>query len=160
MKYKILLSLCFTLLFSCSGLKNKKKLPWHSQFLPIELQNMYLNMPFKKFCNVKQTKKMERVENSFRVELSELTPFPNIRKITYYIDKENSMPFYEIIIEYNADFDIKTYLDQKFGPPNKRKEWQFDSKEGFNIKIWIYEHKLVYVGTIKGTEWFDNDKWQ
>ena len=68
------------------------------------------------------------------------------------------MPLYEYIIDYHSAEKRDEFVAANLGKPNNEEEWVFDSKEGFKIKAWLFENKLVVAGLIKDTEWYeDND---
>jgi len=155
MKKLIFLLLILFLITSCSIFKSfKKEVHFQTQYLPEQFQDLYLNMPFSEFEKTRNINKMERSDiMSFRISYEEHNPENNINNVTYYIDNEGNLPLYELIIEYNQNFDLTNYIKNKYGSPNFGTEWLYDSKEGFMIKIWTFDNKLVIAGAIKGTEW-------
>lgn len=126
------------------------------KYIPEELNDLYLGMPFAEFSTKKDITAMERSDLfSFRFQLIEEFKDPNIKEVTYYFENENNpqKPLYEMIIEYESEFDLPMYIQEKYGPPNHEDEWRFDSQEGFEIMVWSFDSKLVIAGKIKGTEW-------
>jgi hypothetical protein len=51
---------------------------------------------------------------------------------------------------------LQNYAISKYGSPNFQKEWSFKSNEGFDIRVWTFESKLVIAGLIAGTEYNSN----
>ena len=125
-----------------------------AKYLPDQFSKLYLGMTLKDFCKVKDVNKMTiSTISSFRTEYEEQINDKTYKSVVYYLDNDNNHPLYELIIEYQSSFDLANYISTKYGNPNSGSNWIFDSGEGFKIKIWTFDYKLVITGVIKGTEW-------
>lgn len=142
------------LLGSCTATKKQTTQPRsQAQILLEQFQNLRLNMPYTEFAKLQKNLSERSDIMTFRVTYEEEKPNKNIRHVIYYFDNQGNLPLYEIIIEYEEDFDLAKFLKTKYGTPNSGKDWIYDSNEGFKIKVWTFDHKLVIAGIIKGTEW-------
>ena len=92
---------------------------------------------------------------SFRKEFVEDINAEGIKKIIYYFDTDNHKPFYETIIVYDNEKKRDEEATRLLGPPNSENatEWELNSRQGYIIKAWKFENKLVLAAQIKGTEW-------
>jgi serine/threonine protein kinase len=119
--------------------------------------NLYLGMAYDNFQKLKSVDQMQRsTQLDFRTELTETVEDEQIESITYYFDNDGNQPLYEFIIKYKPDFNLQNYAISKYGSPNFQKEWSFKSNEGFDIRVWTFESKLVIAGLIAGTEYNSN----
>lgn len=128
------------------------------QYLPVDFKNLYFGMSMDEFKKIRGVE-IARSGGSmdFRVEYTEsMFKNPLIKEVTYYFDAENHYPLYELIITYaNADERDKVAA-RYLGSPNNGDEWRFPSGEGFDIKAWKFDNKLVIIGKLLGTEWDNN----
>ena len=77
-----------------------------------------------------------------------------IKELTLYFDNEGTFPLYEFIIDYKEIAERDKVANELYGKPNfKEKEWKFDSGEGYPIRVWTYQNKLIIAGFMPGTEW-------
>ena len=142
-----------------SGITVKDSWNIKKQYLPEYFSDLYLGMPYEEFLFIKGKLKKHLADlMSFRFELEERINRNGIRDVIYYFGKTDTKPLYELIIEYEKNFDLQKYLLQKYGNPNHGNEWRFDNGEGVIIMIWTFRNKLVIAGAIKGTEWYHSSK--
>lgn len=129
-----------------------------AKYLPRQVSNLHLGMPFREFKTIRNVPPTEEnAENNdlfdFRTELTESLQDNEVKAVTYYFAKDGDEPLYEIILEYHGGFDVRGYAVSRFGAPNYKDEWRFDSGEGFGIMLWVFNNKLIIAGAIKGTAW-------
>jgi len=110
------------------------------KYLPKEVSNLYLGMKLDEFKKKKDMSKIDLDEGTYVTYAIEKYSGDNIIGIRYQFDGDKLL--YEFIIEYSPKTDIKKEFAVKFGEPNDGEEWNFDSKAGFNIKIWVYQNRL------------------
>lgn len=125
------------------------------RMLPVEFKKLWFGMSLAEFQK-KQKKKVAFLGQDlmeFRVEGKLVKAKGKFKEVVYYFDNEGNKPFYEIIIEYIDQSSRNADATKYLGEPNDGDQWVFDSGEGFKIKAWIFENKLVYAAMIKGTEW-------
>jgi len=151
----ICIIMSITILTSCSRINTiSRGHKAQMKLLPAQFSKLYLGMPLDRFSKIKNLNKLTRSTiMSFRDVYEETPHDKHIKEVTYYFDKDNNMPLYELIIEYKPDFDLASFITDKYGSPNSGEEWLFDSGEGFKIRIWTFDKKLVIAGLIKDTEW-------
>lgn len=149
----ILVMIC--LLLGCSG---SKKIHSHQKkYLPPELQHLYFGMPFTDFSKIYTDISVNEImEFRKSVHIKDFTN--DIKELTVYFDNDANIPLYEFIIDY---YDV-TFRDDivalLYGKPNyNNDEWNFDSKEGYDIRIWTFNHKIVIAAFIAGTEWNEEE---
>jgi hypothetical protein len=124
------------------------------QYIPILLHETYLGMPFADFKKARMVIPVKDTNSKdFRIVYTETIDDNDIRKITYYFDKDNNQPLYQYIIEYNSFAKLQEVIQQKYGKKNDGSQWIFDSGEGFMISVWTFEKTLCIAGLIEGTEW-------
>lgn len=124
------------------------------KYFPDAFKNLYFGMPLTEFQKIKPDVKIPSDQiMSFRTEIVENNVSSIIDNVTYYFDNDGNKPLYELIIEYKNETDRNKEADQLLGRPNNGDEWKFDSKEGFDIKAWKFERKLVIIGALPKTEW-------
>jgi hypothetical protein len=147
--------LLFSLLLLSACISAKGPLvPNHNTLLPMELRDTYLGMELPAFEMVRNTRGMERSNlMEFRIQFVEAYEGGDLKEVTYYFDNEGKFPLYEYIIEYMPGVDVRKRALDMYGPPNNGNEWIFDSGEGFNIKIWTFDAKIVIAGVLPNTEW-------
>jgi hypothetical protein len=125
-------------------------------YLPICVAPSYLGMSFKKFKRKMNIKKMQKSSTfSFRDVYTHYNPCPDVKEITYYIDKDGDQPLYEYIIEYEEGIDVVELAEEMYGKANYEDEWLFSRDDLFDIRIWTFQNKIVIVGVIQQTEWVD-----
>lgn len=155
MKKMTIISLTLLLAFSACFLQRKAQKP-HQKYLPDEFRNVYFGMPLEEFEKLKKGTDLEQSDlMSFRISITEKKPEKAIKEVTYYFDNENEKPLYELIIEYKDATERDKVARELLGQPNSGEEWAFDTGEGFLIKAWKFDKKLVVVGELPGTEWND-----
>jgi hypothetical protein len=124
------------------------------QYIPKLLHGTYLGMPFADFSKIIMVMpEKDSSQSDFRIVFIETIEDNDIRKVTYYFDKDNNQPLYQYIIEYNSYPKLQELIQQKYGNKNDGSQWIFDSGEGFMISVWTFEKTLCIAGLIEGTEW-------
>ncbi|MFT5914640.1 MAG: hypothetical protein ACJAWV_000750 [Flammeovirgaceae bacterium] len=120
MKQKALFFLLFAIFFSaCKLSKNSSNSTrLHEKFLSSEVGESYLGMPKAEFLKIHT----ENIEISdmidFRTQITETFSAGDVKEITYYFDKNGSLPLYEYIIEFKDGIDVGTIVKSKLGEPN------------------------------------------
>lgn len=162
-KFSIIILLLVTVGFSYScrikkqaGSASITKQRIQLQYIPTLLHESYLGMPFSDFKKARMVlPDKDSNPNDFRIEYNEQIEGNDIKKLTYYFDKDNNQPLYEYIIEYRSQAKLQELMKQKYGKCNDGSQWIFDSGEGFLIRVWTSDSKLCIVGLIKDTEWLN-----
>jgi hypothetical protein len=128
------------------------------KYIPPMFHNVYLGMGLEDFKKARPKIKEAKSEYDFRIVYVEKAPTSYIKQVVYYFGSKGEKPFYEFIIEYTTeakrDQVAKQYLKRK---NVDGKEWKYDSKEGFLMKAWTFKAKLVIIGVIEGTEWWEDE---
>lgn len=89
----------------------------------------------------------------FRIEAKETEPGGDFNSITYYFDKEDNKPLYEIIVEFKTEELQLTYISKYLKAPNFEDKWKWKTKDGYTFKAWGFGKKLVFVLALPKTEW-------
>ncbi len=141
-------------IFSCSTSKVATQHKQQIKFIPKEFHNTYLGMPLDEF---KKQRKMAELykDEDFRTVFTEEPENDDIKTVAYYFGKKDAKPLYEYIIDFHSKAKRDEFVAANFGEPNNGDDWIFDSGEGFKIKAWQFQNKLVVVGIIPGTEWYE-----
>lgn len=122
-----------------------------TRYLHDYVSDLYLGMPYQEFSELKSQARLKRSQSSLS-QYIENVQRDGIRSIVYQFGDKAAQPLYEIIIEFEPDFKLQAYVDNKYGPPNHADEWRFNSQEGFVILVWTDDHKLNIAATLPGTE--------
>ena len=141
-------------LAGCSVPENLRGHEKQLKYLPDEWHNIYFGMPLEEA--VANRPDMEQVEqNDFRRVYLEPIHRYRIEEAYYYFDKEGEQPLYELILEFDSPFVRDDVAVELFGKPNynDKTEWRYPSGEGFDIRAWTVQRKLVIVGMLPNTEW-------
>lgn len=147
-----LLIFSFAFLVSCSSTKTAKQHQQQLRYLPKEFHNTYLGMPLADF-KVARKEAMLETEANWRTDFIEKHTKGDVKETTYYFGPKDKMPLYEYIIDYYDAAKRDKFVETNLGKPNSGEEWLFDSGEGFQVKAWLYQNKLVVTGIIKDTEY-------
>ncbi|MCF7793390.1 MAG: hypothetical protein K9N09_06545 [Candidatus Cloacimonetes bacterium] len=152
MKKRILLNVIVLITIVSCGFIAKHS--YQKTLLPKTLRNFYLGMELADFSKIKDLEKLEKYDAfNFRVEYAEKFKDAEIKEVTYYFTKEKPQILYEFIIEYQSNVNVPFLAKERYGKPNSDEEWLFDSREGFDIKIWTFNQTIVVAGKLPGTEW-------
>ena len=166
MKARIILGLIMIItISSCSSSKKTSKKgetpekvavnDGHSSsiYIPEELRHLYLGMPFKEFFSQYQAVSVSEIMQ-FRKSVVLKNYSDKIKELTLYFDNEGTFPLYEFIIDYKDVAERDKVINELYGKPNfKEKEWEFDSEEGYPVRVWTFENKIIVAGFMAGTEW-------
>ncbi len=124
--------------------------------IPAALAKYKLGMSLAKFKKIHPKAKVdESNQMTFRQVIVIKNPAVGISEVTFYFDSEDKNPLYEMIINYKSKVVRDNWITKNYGKPNNEKEWQWPSKEGFEVKAWKFEKSLVIVGVIEKTEYAD-----
>ncbi len=129
----------------------------HLQYFPLEVQQVRMGMSLQEFKQAHQGDDLD-IDNTmgFRISVTRAFPQGPISDIVYEFDAEGENPLYELIIRYREEVSADAVAARKYGPPNYEKsEWRFPTTDGFAIRVWTYQNKLIIVATIPGTEFAD-----
>jgi len=105
--------------------------------------------------NIKGLKKIEsgmdfRTECLYRVNES------GLNEITFYFDKDNHEPMYEIIMDFEDADTLATFIAKDLGPSNHPRledHWVMSvSTEGVAYILWRFENKIIFAANIPGSE--------
>jgi hypothetical protein len=130
--------------------------PGHTKYFPKELTSVYFGMPLATFQQTMDMSNMTTSNSmSFRISVTETRSSGPIETVIYEFDAEGNKPLYEMIIRYRLEYNNREIAKPLLGAPNHGEEWKFITAEGFNIRAWLYENKLILVGTLPGTEFGD-----
>ena len=136
--------------------ENNENHKQQQKFLPKVVKKLYFGMPMEEFALKKKrlpTDKLEREAIRYRW-LETFSQKSDIAAAVYYFDLDGNKPLYEIVLFYRNIPARTKFLEKTFGPPNYNEvEWKFPTGEGFILRAWNYEDRLVIVGAIEGTEW-------
>ena len=155
MKIKhIILLLPFCLLLALPAIAQKHKR--QQKYSPRLLRKLYLGMSLEEFAQRRPQLPPNQIKRQdFRYVWRQ--NFPSQKEVEsahYYFDAESTKPLYEIILTYRDLEARQKWINKHLGPPNHdESDWRFESGEGFIIRIWLYENKLIFAGEIPGTEW-------
>jgi hypothetical protein len=146
----LLLSMLFITINSFGQGKGQKK------YLPKQFQDVYFGMNFTNFKKVKNVEdmKMDSVSGP-RIEYIETEVDKEISEVTYYFTKDKKNILYEIIIQYEPDFDLESLIEKLFGLSITDEEFLLNCGESYKMKAWTFESTLVIAAKIKGTEWYE-----
>jgi hypothetical protein len=144
-------------IMSCSGSKKAAKqddnqkgteMPQNTgssskKYIPEEVGDLYFGMPFKEFIGKYQAASVSEIM-SFRKSVEFSNYSDDIKELTIYFDNEGSFPLYELIIEYRDVAVRDKVVEALYGKPNyENEEWQYDSGDGYPIRIWTFESKII-----------------
>jgi hypothetical protein len=129
-------------------------------YLPNGLEPFYMGMPYEDFLTVVGKEPRPNTDSSFRIEVTYRVQNQPFETIIFYFDLDGEMPLYEFILEFPGAFDIHRYAIERYGNPNFKDEWRFDTGKGYFVRIWtlrfLFKQRLVIAGTIPGTEQEDH----
>ncbi|MEM7039815.1 MAG: hypothetical protein AAF570_22775, partial [Bacteroidota bacterium] len=122
---------------------------------PKAFRKLYFGMSLEEFAKVK--KKLpsdDLVREKFRYRwLEKFGKKGDHLAAVYFFGEGEGKPLYEIVIYYKTIQARTKFLEKHFGPPNHNKvEWKFSTGEGFIMRAWNFEERLVIVGAVPGTE--------
>jgi hypothetical protein len=157
MMKQLLVILSTAFIFSCSSTKVAKEHKQQLNYIPNTFHNTYLGMPLSEFIKVRKNAVLA-TEEGFRTTYLEAFEEGDIKSVAYYFGTKGNLPLYEYVIDYHSKEMRDAFVKANLGEPNDGEEWRFDSKEGFKIKAWTFNNKLVVTGLIIDTEWYDDEK--
>ncbi len=64
------------------------------------------------------------------------------------------MPFYEMIIEFKDENEMKAFCSKNLKESSHRDGWKWTTKEGYAFKAWNFGKKLVLALALPSTEWW------
>jgi hypothetical protein len=105
--------------------------------------------------NIKGLKKMDPVMD-FRTECLYRVNESGLNDITFYFDKDNHEPLYEIIMDFEDADTLATFIAKDLGPSNHPRlddHWVMSiTPEGQAYILWRFENKLIFAANLPGTE--------
>lgn len=125
-------------------------------YFPKPIKRLYLGMPMEALAQARpQLAPAQISREEFRYLWRENFPTTSeLRAVTYYFDTEKDKPLYEMVISFRDLADRDAWTAKRLGSPNhSANEWRLSSAEGFVIRAWLHEDKLIFAGEIPGTEW-------
>lgn len=141
-------------IFSCGTSKIAAQHKQQLKYIPKEFHNTYLGMSMDDFKEQRKMAKLYKDED-FRTVFIEEFENGDIKTVAYYFGNKDTKPLYEYIFDFHSKEKRDEFVAAKLGKPNDGDDWIFDSGEGFKIKAWQFQNKLVVVGVILGTEWYE-----
>ncbi|MBM4372190.1 MAG: hypothetical protein FJ098_11080 [Deltaproteobacteria bacterium] len=139
-----------SLLLGCSAAVTR---PEHAKRLPPELDRVWFGMSLAEYEKL-HGQAAQDLTMSFRIEVEQAAPGGDVVRVIYYFDAEGDRPLYEAIVEYREGVDVQALARTLYGDPNDQEtEWSFPTSEGFTFRAWVFEQKIVVMGTLPGTEW-------
>ena len=126
------------------------------KYYPKQFRKLYLGMPLEEFATLRphlapETLNRDGIRYRWRESFSKESP---ILAAIYYFDAEGDRPLYEMVILYRDLSARSKWVRKKLGTPNyKDREWRLSSAEGFLIRAWLHDEKLIFAGDLPGTEW-------
>jgi hypothetical protein len=158
MKFALPLLLLFS--FGCSPTaKLPKELKSQKPYLFAELleNELYLNLPRKDFILARPNATSNNDGFNFREIYIDVNFSDRFETVIYYFDAAEPQPLYEFILMCREGQDADAIAKTQFGAPNhKGSEWRFLPKDTglpFTIGAWTFKNKIIFAGTIVGTEW-------
>lgn len=157
MKKTILFALLLAISFSaCKSSKTGESVATmdiRKIYVPQQVKDTYFGLSRTDFLKMRTSNVEVSDIVDFRTEITETFSKGDVKNITYYFDKDGNQPLYEYIVEYNDNINVKEIANAKFGTPNSEGEWLMDSKEGYQIKAWTFNQKIVIAAAMNQTEW-------
>ncbi len=129
------------------------------EYLPAEFHDIWLGIPFERFKGIRPNAKpdLNAKKDDGKIIYKEVPNQEGILGVTYYFDKKEASPLYEIIVEYFSTTQLNQVCKQHLKEPNvndaEDDEWLYSSGEDFMMHFWTHQNKLFIVGKIPGTEW-------
>lgn len=128
------------------------------KYFPKELKKkgVYLGMSLEKFQKKITTATPSEGHSEFTIEYLEPVASDLITSYTYLFTQNNNPQLYAITIAYTEMEGVQSRAEALMGTPNSNGEWRMqpsDIKEDFMMGAWTFGHKLVYGGTVTGSEW-------
>lgn len=124
---------------------------------PKTLKGLSFGMPMAQFSEDYRSidpQYLKREDFRYRWE-APLDGKKGLTKAVYYFDDGPERPFYEVILSFEGPQERDAWLRKYYGAPNANNatEWRFPSEEGFEIRAWCYQNRLVIAALLPGTEW-------
>ncbi|MCC6411994.1 MAG: hypothetical protein IT270_10065 [Saprospiraceae bacterium] len=105
--------------------------------------------------NIKGLKKLDPVMD-FRTECLYPVNESGLNNITFYFDKDNHEPLYEIIMDFEDADTLAAFIAKDLGVSNHPRlddHWVMSiSPEGTAYILWRFENKLIFAANLPGTE--------
>lgn len=126
------------------------------KYFPKEVRNIYLGMSLEDFAKARpQMSPGQLSREKIRYRWKESFPDKSsLVSAIYYFGEQNEKPLYEIVLVYRDLSDRGQWVRKKLGAPNfNEREWKLSSAEGFVIRAWLHDEKLIFAAELEGTEW-------
>lgn len=157
---------CSLIICSCQILKKHKQASNHQKeipkpynkptenYLPNGFEDIWLGMSLVEFSSIYRLNELQPYEGiSFRIEYTKTYNTPPYEWVTFYFDRDGSMLLYELIIEFTTPDELIKCMRSKYGEEHNDKEWIYQNPQGFQVRVWSFDKRLVVAAHIKGTEW-------
>lgn len=126
------------------------------KYFPKEVRNIFLGMPMEDFAKARPQMapgqlSREKIRYRWKESFPDKSP---LLAAVYYFGNEGERPLYEIVLFYRDLSDRGQWVRKKLGSPNfNDREWKLSSAEGFVIRAWLHDEKLIFAAELEGTEW-------
>ena len=132
-------------LSTCRTYLNRLEDRHQMRYFPEEYANIYLGMPLNDVQVVRPAMNPTGLTDSLLTEYFELIGRDKIESTKYYFNKEkNTSSLQKLIIEFETLEETTKVARWLYGKPKaETKEWLFDSKENFMIKVSQSGKKII-----------------
>lgn len=155
---KYFLLICFPILLILPKTEMVDSRGKQQKFFPKELKNkdVYLGMTLEKFKKERPLAIVDTTISVFKIKYTEPAEITGILSYTYLLTQTDTPQLYSIEIEYDVMDKVRSHAIATMGEPNYNGEWRMERnivKEDFMMGAWTFGQKLVYGGTVEGSEW-------
>ena len=124
------------------------------------LKEVQMGMSLADFKKLKPNA-VEASGSDYRYVFEEKTKYKAIPLLTYYLDKDGSQPYYEVIIDFDSEATLEKVSKKLFGEqnhPTDKKYWVvYKGTEGFLTVAWTYNSSLIISGRIPTGEYYNDE---
>ena len=115
-----------------------------------------MDMPLPSAMELMKGLKVAESGMDFRTECTYSFHKNGLKELTFYFDKDNHQPLYEIIIEFEDADTLEALCVQDLGPgnhPRLQEHWIMSlTPDGYAFIIWRFENKLIMASNLADTE--------
>ena len=124
------------------------------KYLPKQFKDLYFGMDLSSFKKVRNIEKMKKdTIMGFRTEYFQENIGDGVYEVIYYFTKGEKGILYEMIIDFEFDYDIESELPKLYGEEFGAEEFTLECGENFKLRAWGGKKRLVIAAKIKNTEW-------
>lgn len=121
---------------ACRTYLNRLDKRHQTRYFPIEYENIYLSIPLKEAQIVRPAMNLQNANDSLLLEYQEYVGRDKIGTTLYFFEKKEPQPLNKFIIEFTTVEEANKVARWLYGKTKEEKrQWQFDSKEGFMIDV-------------------------